>query len=72
METTTSENKCSSCQSQNLRYGSIGMTRHTFLPANKKMWTGYMVHAFVCLDCGTVGYYLDQADIQALRQPDNA
>ncbi len=72
METTTVEKKCFACQSQNLRHGSIGMTRHTFLPTNKKMWSGYTVLAFVCLDCGNVGYYVGDSDILELRKLDNA
>jgi hypothetical protein len=67
MENTDTDRKCSACQSQNLQYGSIGIYRHTFLPRNKPIWVGYDMRAYVCLDCGTVGYYLDDTDIQELR-----
>jgi len=71
MVTMNLERKCLSCQSQNLQYGGIGVYRHTFVPKNKMMWVGYDVRAYVCLDCGTVGYYLDNSDnsdIQDLRK----
>ena len=68
MDTMNSASKCLSCQSQNLYEGTPGTWRSTFLPKNKTMLTGYQVHAYVCLDCGTLGYYLNDSDIQELRK----
>lgn len=68
MDTMNSERKCLLCQSKNLQYGGVGASRHTFVPKNKMMLIGYDVLAYVCLDCGTLGYYLDNSDIQDIRK----
>ena len=62
------ERKCSACTGTNLQYGSAGVHRHTFIPEKKIMFAGYEVNAFVCLDCGTVGYFLSDKDLETVRK----
>ena len=71
MDTLNSERKCLSCQSKNLHYGALGYYGYyhqTFLPKKKFMLKGYALHAYVCLDCGTIGSYLNNSDIQDLQK----
>jgi hypothetical protein len=68
MNSLSSERKCLLCQSKNLHHGSLGMHSHTFIPKDKFMLIGYGILAYVCLDCGTMGYYLNTADLQDLRE----
>ena len=69
MDAINSERKCLLCQGNNLQYGRIGgASRHTFIPQNKMMLVGYDVLAYVCLDCGTLGYYLGNIDIHDIRE----
>ena len=46
--------------------GKLGVHNHTFIPEGRFMWMGYKVKASVCLDCGFVAHYLDQADLPEL------
>jgi hypothetical protein len=62
------QRKCPSCHGTNLVDGRLGMTTHTFIPEGRWMWVGYAVKAFVCLDCGLIGQYLDKADILDLQR----
>jgi hypothetical protein len=69
MSSISSNRKCLSCQSKNLHNGSIGMYSHTFQPASKDfLSTPYEISAYVCLDCGTLGYYLSTAELEYLRE----
>ncbi len=65
---TLFERKCSACGGTNLQYGSSGVHRHTFVPEKKIMFTGYEVNAFLCLDCGTLGYFLSDKDLETVRK----
>jgi hypothetical protein len=67
MKTKNVDRKCFACGSTSLQYGTIGAHRHTFIPEKKTMWVGYDIRAYVCLDCGTVGEYLQDRDIDKLR-----
>jgi hypothetical protein len=59
--------KCLACSGTNLQYGEFGVHRHTFMPEKKVMWTGYAVNGYACLDCGTLGYYLKEQDLEEMR-----
>ena len=67
MSTTTVERKCLACGSTKLVFGKKGVHRHTFVP-HKVMWTGYEIAAYVCLDCGAVGEYMDDKELGKLRE----
>ena len=67
MDSLDSERKCLLCQSKNLHYGTFGVYNQTFMPEKKFMLIGYGVQGYVCLDCGTIGSYLNKADIQDLQ-----
>jgi len=69
MSAETCERECPCCRGTNLVDGKL-MThgRLSFVPAKRWMLSGYMVWAFVCSDCGFMGHYLDEADIQDLRR----
>lgn len=63
--------RCLSCQSQRLAYGnvytaSIGRSGHIF-SLNQINHVNYPMFAYVCLDCGTVGHYLADDDLNDLR-----
>jgi len=71
MDTLISERKCLSCQSKNLYAGALGhfgYYNNTFLPEKKFMLKGYALQAYVCLDCGAIGSYLNNSDIQDLKK----
>lgn len=53
---------------QNLYYGTFGVYNQIFMPEKKFMLVGYSVQAYVCLDCGMVGSYLKNSDIQDLQK----
>ena len=40
----------------------------SFIPAGKRMWRGYQVAAFACLECGFVGQLLSPDAVQKLRE----
>ena len=71
MDTLKSERKCLSCQSKNLHQGAVGhygYYNQTFMPEKKIMFKGYALQAYVCLDCGTIGSYVNNSDIQDLQK----
>ena len=71
MDTLKSERKCLSCQSKNLHHGAFGhygYYNQTFMPEKKFMFKGYALQAYVCLDCGTIGSYVNNSDIQDLQK----
>ncbi len=60
--------KCPNCGSKNLCYGKLGNS-HPFLPEEAKtFFAGFEPNSFVCLDCGDLGHYLDQKQIDALKE----
>ena len=62
------EHQCPCCGSKKLKPGKLGNHKHTFIPEERQfMWIGYHPKAFVCLDCGFLGHYLDEADITEIR-----
>jgi len=67
MSAETGKRECPCCRGTNLVDGKVGVYKHTFIPAGRRMWIGYISQAFVCLDCGFMGHYLDKADIRDLR-----
>ena len=68
MDTLSSERKCLMCQSKSLHYGAFGYYIHTFMPEKKFMLKGYALHAYVCLDCGTIGSFINNSDTQDLKK----
>jgi hypothetical protein len=67
MSTETPDRKCPGCQSTSLRYGSI-TDNACFRPIDSRwLSVNYPIAAFVCLDCGFLGHYLDAAQVQRLR-----
>jgi hypothetical protein len=68
METSTvMERRCLLCQSKNLQYGDVNIS--SFRPNNKVfMLMGYPVYIYACLDCGTLGYHVDEDAIQDMRK----
>jgi hypothetical protein len=68
MATLNSARKCLSCQSKNLHSGTFGYYSHTFMPGKRFMFKGYALQAYVCLDCGTIGSYLNNSDLQDLQK----
>ena len=60
------KHKCASCQSDNLYYGGVsGLLEFS---SGVPFGRSHHVFAFVCLDCGVLGYYLDEESIQSLHQ----
>ena len=67
MPTEASDRKCPGCQSTHLRYGSI-TDNACFRPTDSEwLSVNYPIAAFVFLDCGFLGHYLDAAQVQRLR-----
>ncbi len=62
------ERKCPSCKGTNLAYGSTSALPLTFAPDGEKMLAGYPARGFACLDCGFLGHFLDQLDLEVLRK----
>jgi ribosomal protein L37E len=62
------ETKCASCGSRQLRRGKLGVWKHTFMPGERMMMLGYPVEGRVCLDCGFLGHYIRQSDLEKIRQ----
>ena len=62
------ERKCASCQGTNLQYGHFGSAPQTFVPDGEFMWLGYRTKLSVCLDCGYVGCYISEKDVQDIRK----
>jgi hypothetical protein len=59
---------CASCKGINLVLGRIlSQGGVFFLPAGR-WFGGYTPKAYTCLDCGYVGLYLIQRDIESLRE----
>jgi hypothetical protein len=68
VSTETPGRKCPGCESTNLRYGSLTPGTACFRPSDSTWLSlNYPVAAFVCLDCGFLGQYLDNAQLQRLR-----
>ena len=58
---------CSACQGTNLRLGAV-VGVGAFRPANAGFFSpNPPINAFVCLDCGLVGQYKDEAWLEKLR-----
>ena len=68
MSAETHKPECPCCTGTNLVNGKLGGIYHTFIPAGRWMLRGYISLAFVCLDCGFMGHFLDDADVQDLRR----
>ncbi len=60
--------KCASCGSVSLVRGKTGGMKHTFIPDGKLMFLGHRTTAQLCLDCGFVGHYLAERDIEEMRK----
>lgn len=63
--------KCPSRQSENLEYGNL-YERPAFV-LGKSILTSffsipYPVSAYLCLDCGVLGCYLDEKELTTLRK----
>ena len=67
MSAENRKRECPCCHGANLVDGKLGVRKHTLIPEGRWMWMGYSSRAFVCLDCGFMGHYLDKADILDLR-----
>ena len=63
--------KCPSCQSENLEYGNL-YERPAFILGQRFLdftfSTPYRSSAYICLDCGTLGCYLAEKELNALRK----
>ncbi|RQD66633.1 hypothetical protein [Desulfonatronovibrio magnus] len=68
MKESTEQRKCPDCGKSNLITGKMGVSKHTFIPQGRIMMLGYPVKAFVCLDCGFQGNYLEEASLSDLRR----
>ena len=72
MSVSTVARKCPSCQSENLEYGMIyvGMNRNIFIAKGTSFISGpfYNSSAYVCVDCGALGCYLDEKELTTLRK----
>ncbi len=64
-----SKPKCPQCGYTNLHYGQMDMGT-TFCVKYGKKWllTQYPVKAFVCLECGFLGQFLEPESRHAIRQ----
>ena len=68
MDQSPIEHPCPCCRGKKLKLGRLGNHKHTFIPQGRQfMLVGYLPNAFVCLDCGFLGHYLDEADITEIR-----
>jgi hypothetical protein len=67
MPTEQSANACRGCRGTNLTFGTIGKDS-TFRPDDAGFFSlNYPIRAFVCLDCGLVGYHMDGTTLEKLR-----
>jgi hypothetical protein len=58
---------CPGCRGTNLDLGTIGKDA-SFRPGDAGFFSlNYPIHAFVCLDCGLVGYHMDGPTLEKLR-----
>jgi hypothetical protein len=62
------QRQCPSCHGTKLIDGSLGVYKHTFIPADRAMFLGYVAKAFVCLNCGFLGHYLEPDDIHDIHR----
>jgi hypothetical protein len=61
------ERTCPGCQGTNLRLGAI-VNIGTFRPSGGGFLSlNYPLGAFVCLDCGLVGQYMEATSLDKLR-----
>jgi hypothetical protein len=61
------EPTCPGCRGANLCLGTVGHAA-TFRPDNAGLFSlNYPIRAFVCLDCGLVGYHMDAGTREKLR-----
>ena len=67
-ESNRNPRRCPCCTGQNLLPGKYGVHRHTFCPSGKINWIGYDMTAFACMDCGFVGPYIKDEDMEDLRK----
>jgi hypothetical protein len=52
----------------NLVDGKTVPLKHGFMPSGRiAVYSGYVCKAFVCLDCGFLGHYLTDLDVQDIR-----
>ena len=68
--------RCPACQGSRLSYGKAGFHKYTLdsQPGLRWLWP-YIVparRAFVCLDCGFMGHYLDATALAKLRNEDSS
>ena len=68
MSDQLNDRKCPACGGNNITDGKLGVYKHTFIPARRFMMLGYRAKGFVCLDCGFLGHYIAQNDLNEIRR----
>lgn len=61
------ESKCPVCGGTWLEEGGFARGRHRFFPSRVAAFFGYRVLGYVCVDCGFLGHYLEESDLEKLR-----
>jgi predicted nucleic-acid-binding Zn-ribbon protein len=60
--------ECPSCGSPEFAEGKLGVHSQTFIPRRTFVFFGYVIRGAVCLGCGYVHHYIDEAGLAKLRQ----
>ncbi len=58
--------RCINCGGERLLPGKLSTTQ--FMAEGKINWIGYYITVFGCMDCGFLGSYLGESDMDSLRK----